>query len=106
MSWHVAVKTGTAQVQAPAGPEQTDDWMIGFMPAVGAPQMAIAVVVPDQSFTGDRRGRGRPHRQEVFQAYLDRDRRPVTITFSMPAHIARSRTAQARSVGSGRHGTG
>jgi peptidoglycan glycosyltransferase len=70
VSWHVAVKTGTAQVQAPVGPEQTDDWMIGFMPAVGTPQIAIAVVVPDQSFTGTGAGEAGPIVKQVFQAYL------------------------------------
>jgi peptidoglycan glycosyltransferase len=70
VSWHVAVKTGTAQVQAPVGPEQTDDWMIGFMPAVGTPEIAIAVVVPDQSFTGTGAGEAGPIVKQVFQAYL------------------------------------
>jgi penicillin-binding protein A len=70
VSWHVAVKTGTAQVQAPTGPEQTDDWMIGFMPAVGAPQIAIAVVVPEQSFTGTGAGEAGPIVKQIFQAYL------------------------------------
>jgi peptidoglycan glycosyltransferase len=71
VSWHVAVKTGTAQVQAPTGPEQTDDWMIGFMPAVGVPKLAIAVVVPDQSFTGTGAGEAGPIVKQVFQAYLN-----------------------------------
>jgi peptidoglycan glycosyltransferase len=70
VSWHVAVKTGTAQVQAPVGPEQTDDWMIGFMPADGTAQIAIAVVVPDQSFTGTGAGEAGPIVKQVFQAYL------------------------------------
>ena len=71
VSWHVAVKTGTAQVQAPTGPEQTDDWMIGFMPAVGTPQIAIAVVVPKQSFTGTGAGEAGPIVKQVLGAYLD-----------------------------------
>jgi peptidoglycan glycosyltransferase len=71
VSWHVAVKTGTAQIQAPGVPEQTDDWMIGFMPAVGTPQIAIAVVVPDQSFTGTGAGEAGPIVKQVFQAYLN-----------------------------------
>jgi peptidoglycan glycosyltransferase len=70
VSWHVAVKTGTAQVQAPTGPEQTDDWMIGFMPA-GTEQIAIAVVVPDQSFTGTGAGEAGPIVKQVFQAFLN-----------------------------------
>jgi peptidoglycan glycosyltransferase len=71
VSWHVAVKTGTAQVQAPVGPEQTDDWMIGFMPAVGTPQIAIAVVVPEQPFSGLGAADAGPIVKQVFQAYLD-----------------------------------
>jgi peptidoglycan glycosyltransferase len=70
VSWHVAVKTGTAQVQAPTGPEQTDDWMIGFMSAGTAP-IAIAVVVPEQSFTGTGAGEAGPIVKQVFQAFLN-----------------------------------
>jgi cell division protein FtsI/penicillin-binding protein 2 len=64
----VAVKTGTAQV--PGKVEQTDDWMIGFMPAKGTPQLAIAVVVPYQ--TQDLTGAvvAGPIVKKVFQAYL------------------------------------
>jgi penicillin-binding protein A len=70
IAWHVAVKTGTAQ--APKSPtlEQTDDWMIGFMPAVGTPQVAIAVVVPEQSFQGTGAGEAGPIVKKVLQAYL------------------------------------
>jgi peptidoglycan glycosyltransferase len=71
VSWHVAVKTGTAQVQAPVGPEQTDDWMIGFMPAEGTPKLAIAVVVPYQSFSVTGAKVAGPIVKQVFQAYLD-----------------------------------
>jgi peptidoglycan glycosyltransferase len=71
VSWHVAVKTGTAQVQAPTGPEETDDWMIGFMPAVGTPKLAIAVVVPYQSFSVTGAQIAGPIMKKVFQAYLD-----------------------------------
>ena len=45
----MAVKTGTAEVQAPNANEQTDDWMIGFPGAKGVPPIAIAVVVPYQT---------------------------------------------------------
>ena len=45
-SWQIAVKTGTAQF--PNGLEETQDWMIGFMPSKGTPQLAFAVVVPQQ----------------------------------------------------------
>jgi peptidoglycan glycosyltransferase len=73
VSWHVAVKTGTAQapnVVDGVRVEQTDDWMIGFMPAVGTPQIAIAVVVPEQSFTGTGAGEAGPIVKKVFAAYL------------------------------------
>jgi peptidoglycan glycosyltransferase len=51
-SWQVAVKTGTAQL--PGNVELTQDWMIGFMPSRGTPQLAFAVVVPrqEQDLTG------------------------------------------------------
>jgi penicillin-binding protein A len=71
ISWHVAVKTGTAQAPAPNGVEETDDWMIGFMPAVGTPQIAIAVVEPQQSFSGTGAGEAGPIVKKVFQAYLN-----------------------------------
>jgi peptidoglycan glycosyltransferase len=71
VSWHVAVKTGTAQVQAPTGPERTDDWMIGFMPGLGTSTIAIAVVVPEQSFTGTGAGEAGPIVKQVLQAYLN-----------------------------------
>jgi cell division protein FtsI/penicillin-binding protein 2 len=71
VSWHVAVKTGTAQVQAPTGPEQTDDWMIGFLPAIGTPKLAIAVVVPYQSFSVTGAQVAGPIVKQVFQAYLN-----------------------------------
>ena len=47
-SWDVAAKTGTAQQGT--GNTSTDDWMIAFAPA-SHPQVAIAVVVPDQALT-------------------------------------------------------
>jgi peptidoglycan glycosyltransferase len=46
-AWQVAVKTGTAQL--PGTVEQTQDWMIGFMPSKGTPKLAFAVVVPHQA---------------------------------------------------------
>jgi peptidoglycan glycosyltransferase len=45
-AWQVAVKTGTAQF--PGSMEETEDWMIGFMPSRGTPKLAFAVVVPNQ----------------------------------------------------------
>jgi peptidoglycan glycosyltransferase len=47
-SWQVAAKTGTAQVGT--GNTATTDWMIAFAPA-SHPQVAIAVIVPDQSLS-------------------------------------------------------
>jgi penicillin-binding protein A len=71
-SWHMAVKTGTAQVQAPTGPEETDDWMIGFLPATaGAPQLAIAVVVPYQAYSLTGAEIAGPVVRQVVQAYLN-----------------------------------
>jgi peptidoglycan glycosyltransferase len=70
-SWHIAVKTGTAQVQAPNVPEQTDDWMIGFLPGTtGASQLAIAVVVPYQAFSLTGAAVAGPIIKQVVQAYL------------------------------------
>ncbi len=45
-SLQAAVKTGTAQVGTPT--QSLADWMIGFAPASN-PQVAVAVVVPDQA---------------------------------------------------------
>jgi penicillin-binding protein A len=47
-SWHIAVKTGTAQ--AGVGATVTTDWMIGFAPAYD-PVVAISVVAPEQPVT-------------------------------------------------------
>ncbi|HVA09363.1 MAG TPA: penicillin-binding transpeptidase domain-containing protein [Acidimicrobiales bacterium] len=69
-SWDVAVKTGTAQVQAPSVAEQTDDWMIGFMPAK-SPQIAIAVVVPYQQKDDTGAIVAGPIVRAVFQAWLN-----------------------------------
>jgi peptidoglycan glycosyltransferase len=70
-TWHIAVKTGTAQVQAPNVPEQTDDWMIGFLPGTtGASQLAIAVVVPYQSFSLTGAAVAGPIIKQVVQSYL------------------------------------
>jgi cell division protein FtsI/penicillin-binding protein 2 len=71
VSWHVAVKTGTAQAPTPSGVEETDDWMIGFMPANGTPKIAIAVVVPQQSFSVTGAIVAGPIVKQVFQAYLN-----------------------------------
>jgi peptidoglycan glycosyltransferase len=78
-SWHVAVKTGTAQAPVLVHGqtvEETDDWMIGFMPAIGTPQIAIAVVEPQQSFSGTGAGEAGPIVKKVFQEYLDENGGP------------------------------
>jgi peptidoglycan glycosyltransferase len=70
-AWHVAVKTGTAQIQAPTVPEQTDDWMIGFLPASAtSPPIAIAVVVPFQAYSVTGAEIAGPIVKQVLQAYL------------------------------------
>jgi peptidoglycan glycosyltransferase len=76
VSWHVAVKTGTAQAPTPSGVEETDDWMIGFLPAVGTPKLAIAVVVPQQSFSVTGAIVAGPIVKQVFQAYLNETSAP------------------------------
>ena len=60
-----AVKTGTAQTskQNP----QTDTWMIGFAPA-NHPQVAVAVVVPQQNISSDGASVAGPIMKAVLQA--------------------------------------
>ncbi|HUC05336.1 MAG TPA: penicillin-binding transpeptidase domain-containing protein [Acidimicrobiales bacterium] len=69
-SWDVAAKTGTAQDSHIVDNEQTDDWLIAFMPA-SDPQIAVAVVVPYQlqDLTGAQVAG--PIVRAVFQAYLN-----------------------------------
>ncbi len=69
-SWDVAVKTGTAQVPVDGQAGETDDWMIGFMPAHGTPELAIAVVVPYQVKDDTGALVAGPIVRKVFQAYL------------------------------------
>jgi penicillin-binding protein A len=69
-AWNVAVKTGTAQDPVSVNNEQTDDWMIGFMPAQD-PQIAIAVVVPYQERDLTGAVVAGPIVRAVFQAYLN-----------------------------------
>jgi peptidoglycan glycosyltransferase len=47
---NVAAKTGTAQTSLTNINEVTDDWMIAFAPA-NHPQIALAVIVPNQPFS-------------------------------------------------------
>jgi penicillin-binding protein A len=69
--WQMAVKTGTAQVQAPNQPEQTDDWLIGFDNAKGVPNIAIAVIVPYQANSATGAAVSGPIMKAVVQAYMD-----------------------------------
>jgi peptidoglycan glycosyltransferase len=60
-----AVKTGTAQTDPTTG--LTDTWMIGFAPA-NHPQVAVAVVVPQQSNSSDGAGIAGPIMKAVLEA--------------------------------------
>jgi peptidoglycan glycosyltransferase len=60
-----AVKTGTAQTDPTTG--LTDTWMIGFAPA-NNPQVAVAVVVPQQSNSSDGASVAGPIMKAVMQA--------------------------------------
>jgi peptidoglycan glycosyltransferase len=60
-----AVKTGTAQTNPTTG--LTDTWMIGFAPA-NNPQVAVAVVVPQQSNSSDGASVAGPIMKAVLQA--------------------------------------
>ena len=60
-----AVKTGTAQTDKATG--LTDTWMIGFAPA-NNPQVAVAVVVPQQANSSDGASVAGPIMNKVLQA--------------------------------------
>jgi penicillin-binding protein A len=60
-----AVKTGTAQTDQTTG--LTDTWMIGFAPA-NNPQVAVAVVVPQQSNSSDGASVAGPIMNAVLKA--------------------------------------
>jgi len=62
-----AVKTGTAQTGPVAGVNH--DWMIGFAPA-NNPQIAVAVVVPDQNISSDGASIAGPIMKKVMEAAL------------------------------------
>ena len=70
-SLDAAVKTGTAQTGNPSA--NTDDWMIGFAPASN-PQIAVAVVVPDQNFVDTGAGVAGP----IMKAMLEAGVTPVS----------------------------
>jgi peptidoglycan glycosyltransferase len=62
-----AVKTGTAQTNATL--HVNSDWMIGFAPA-NNPQVAVAVVVPQQAVESDGAGVAGPIMKAVLEAAL------------------------------------
>ena len=64
-SLDAAVKTGTAQTGNPSA--NTDDWMIGFAPADN-PQIAVAVVVPNQNFVDTGAGVAGPIMKAMLEA--------------------------------------
>lgn len=64
-SLDAAVKTGTAQTGNPSA--NTDDWMIGFAPADN-PQIAVAVVVPNQNFVDTGAGIAGPIMKAMLEA--------------------------------------
>jgi peptidoglycan glycosyltransferase len=74
-----AVKTGTAQTSTAVGVNH--DWMIGFAPA-NNPQIAVAVVVPDQNISSDGAGVAGPIMRAVMEAALPQSQvtQPCTVT--------------------------
>jgi penicillin-binding protein A len=74
-----AVKTGTAQTSAVVGVNH--DWMIGLAPA-NNPQIAVAVVVPDQNISSDGAGIAGPIMKAVMEAALPQSSvsQPCTVT--------------------------
>ena len=62
-----AVKTGTAQTNAQLN--YNEDWMIGFAPA-NHPQIAVAVVVPEQERASDGAGVAGPIVKAVMEAAI------------------------------------
>ncbi len=73
-----AVKTGTAQTDPTTG--LTDTWMIGFAPA-NHPQVAVAVVVPQQANSSDGASVAGPIMNAVLQAAVPRSsvQQPCTV---------------------------
>jgi penicillin-binding protein A len=74
-----AVKTGTAQTDPTTG--LTDTWMIGFAPA-NNPQIAVAVVVPQQANSSDGASVAGPIMKAVMENALPQD------TVSQPCTVA------------------
>jgi len=73
-----AVKTGTAQTNQATG--LTDTWMIGFAPA-NNPQVAVAVVVPQQANGSDGASVAGPILNKVLQAAVPQSsvQQPCTV---------------------------
>ena len=73
-----AVKTGTAQTNPTTG--LTDTWMIGFAPA-NNPQIAVAVVVPQQSNSSDGASVAGPIMKAVMEAAVPQSsvKQPCTV---------------------------
>jgi penicillin-binding protein A len=73
-----AVKTGTAQTDPTTG--LTDTWMIGFAPA-NNPQVAVAVVVPQQANSSDGASVAGPIMNKVLQAAVPQSsvQQPCTV---------------------------
>jgi penicillin-binding protein A len=73
-----AVKTGTAQTNPTTG--LTDTWMIGFAPA-NNPQVAVAVVVPQQANSSDGASVAGPIMNKVLQAAVPQSsvQQPCTV---------------------------
>jgi peptidoglycan glycosyltransferase len=67
-TWQMAVKTGTAQTGNSAS--NTDDWMIGFDNAKGVPNLAIAVVMPNQAISATGAEVSGPIVKAVVGAYM------------------------------------
>ncbi len=76
-----AVKTGTAQTTP--GQSINHDWMIGFAPA-NNPQIAVAVVVPQQNISSDGAGIAGPIVNKVMQAALPPGSVQQPCTVQMP----------------------
>jgi penicillin-binding protein A len=74
-----AVKTGTAQTDPTTG--LTDTWMIGFAPA-NNPQIAVAVVVPQQANSSDGASVAGPIMKAVMQSALPQN------TVAQPCTVA------------------
>jgi penicillin-binding protein A len=71
-SWDVAAKTGTAETGTgnATGSNLTNDWMIAFAPA-NDPQVAVAVVVPNQPGSQTGASVSGPPMKAILQAILD-----------------------------------